>query len=194
MLSRFVLLATLVGTIAHGADDKTFKFRFENKDISDVVKAYAKETGQKFIMDGKIAGKIQIINEQPVTKEVAFNDLSQGLALNGYAISENGDTLVVMSARNIQRSLIPVVTELPPLKPERMVSIIYELKDLRADQINKELRILPSKDGELSVLSSRNALILTDWVSNVHRVSKTLAELERLQPAGPPPPPKPGKN
>lgn len=50
--------------------------------------------------------------------EEAFNLLNDSLALNGFSIVENGETTVVMTARNAQRDGIPTVTEVPPARPD----------------------------------------------------------------------------
>ena len=86
--------------------------------------------------------------------------------------------MVVMSTRNAQRSMIPVVTELPPTKPERLVSMIFKTKYISAEEINKRLRILPSKDGEMAPFGT-DRLFVTDWATNVNRIAKFIAELDQ---------------
>lgn len=91
--------------------------------------------------------------------------------------------MVVMSSRNIERSLIPTLTQLPPLNPERMVTMIFQLKYVSAEDINKRLRILPSRDGEMSPYSPGHKLIVTDWVSNIHRIASLIGELDQPVPS-----------
>lgn len=101
------------------------------------------------VIDPGVRGKINILAPQPVTTEEAFNLLASALAQNGFSYSLQGDTMYIASARNLQRNFREVVTELPPMKPERMVTWIVTLKHALAEDVNKSMRILPTKDGEI---------------------------------------------
>lgn len=152
---------------------------FNNEELIKVIETYAKASGQKFIVDPSVRGKISIFLPEPVSIEEAFNHLSSALAINGYSISKQQDTMVIKSSRNIQRDLIEVSTERPSLKPERMYTWIYKAKYLSAEQISRELRILNSRDGELSSYARNNVIVFTDYVSNINRVADLLAELDK---------------
>ena len=190
-----ILAAMLVAaSVATAATPKApQKFNFQNAEITQLIAAYSKAAGQKFVVDPSVRGKITIhvpASKEPSLEE-AFALLSSALALNGFAISEQGDTMVVTSARNTQRSLVPTVTALPPLKPERMVTMIFKLKHYSGDEVNKRLRILPSKEGELTPFADR--VVITDWVSNLHRIAAIIAELDKPGTLEPPPSAKKGE-
>lgn len=156
----------------------TIKFNFKDADMSKVIEEYAKASGQKFVVDSNLRGKISLINSGPITLTEAFNQLSSGLAVNGAAISKQDDVMLISHARNIQRNLLEVSSELPPLRPEKMQTLIINLKYATAGELNKELRILTSKDGELVPVTRTNQLIITDWVSNLYRVQKLIKEID----------------
>lgn len=171
-----ILVALLMGANASAA---TMKRYFKNDELVKIIEAYSKASGQKFVVDPSVRGKISIFNQDEVSIEEAFNQLSSALAVNGFAISKQGDMMVVRQARNVQRDLIEVASELPPLKPERMVTWVAQLKNVSAETVNRELRILLSKDGELSVVPASNQLIFTDWSSNLGRVSELLKQIDK---------------
>lgn len=158
---------------------KKISFSFENAELSKIVSVYAKVSGQRFVIDPSFRGKATILLPGPVSIEDAFSLMSTALASNQFAISERGDTMVIMSARNVQRSLIPTTSQLPPLNPEKMIMMIFQLKHVSAEEMNRRLRILPSKDGEITPFEQSNKLLVTDWVSNVHRIAKVIAELDQ---------------
>lgn len=184
--SASLLLFFLCST-AMASNTKTMKFTFKNAEITDVIAAYAKISGRKFVIDPGARGKTTILAPREVPVEEAFALLSTALATNQIAIIEQDETLVVMPARNAQRSLVPVLTELPALKPERLVTMVFTLKNVPADEVNRRLRILPSKDGELTPFGN-NKVIVTDWSSNVHRIARLLAELDQPGTTFTPPP------
>jgi type II secretory pathway component GspD/PulD (secretin) len=160
------------------ASDKTISFSFKNKDVTEMIELYAKESARKFVVDPGVRGKASIFTPGKVTIEEAFNLLSDALAANGYAISERDDTSVVLNARDVQRDLNPVSSELPSLRPQRLVTYIYTCKYCKAPEIIGTLRNLASKNGELYV-TNPNKLVICDFSSNVHRVHKLLAELDQ---------------
>ncbi len=177
MRSLFVLLVVFSFSVVKAADN--MKMYFNNEEITKIIELYSKASGQKFVVDPSVRGKVSIFLQESVSIEEAFNQLSSALALNGFAISKQGDTMVVKSARNIQRDLIEVSTEKPTLKPERMHTWIYTAKNVPATTLSSDLRILTSKDGELSVSMNTNQIIFSDWTSNLQRISEILKEIDK---------------
>lgn len=157
----------------------TMAFSYDNQEITKMIQDYAKASGRTFVVDANVRGKVSIFQSDKVSLDEAYELLSSALAMNGYAVSVQNGTYVVKSARNIQRDLIEVTTQLPSLKPERMVSYVIGFKYVSAESINRNLRILPSKDGEMVSIPETNQLIITDWTSNLHRIDQTLKQLDR---------------
>lgn len=181
---KFLVLVCAVFAMSFASAEERMKMNFKNEELTKIIEHYSKASGQKFVVDPTVRGKISILLQEPVSLQEAFNQLSSALAVNGFAISKQGDTMVIKPARNIQRDLIEVSTERPTLKPERMYTWIYTVKSMPAENINRDLRILISKDGEMSVNASTNQLIFTDWVSNLNRVAELMKEIDKpLDPA-----------
>lgn len=170
---RNVLLIFCALTLAQvaWADGKTINFNYRDADVSKVIEDYAKASDQKFIIDPSTHGKITIINKGAIPLEEAFNQLSTALSVNGLGISKQGDQMVVQQARAIQRSMIEVSPEKPSLNPTRMYTWVINLKYASAEDVNKQLRILTSKDGELVPYTARNQILVTDWTPNLQRIA-----------------------
>ena len=174
-----IVLAFLMTVSAWAAEPSNkINFSFKNADLDQVIEAYAKASGQKFIIDPNAKGKITIINNEPVAIDTAFNQMSSALAINNLGISKQDDMMVIMQARNLQRNLIDVVTEVPPLKPEKMYTWVINLKYISAEEVNQQIRILTSRDGELLPFTHGNQLIVSDWSSNLHRVAQIIKDID----------------
>ena len=174
-----ILILTFFFSCSWSRAEEKMKMYFKNEELIQIIELYAKASKQKFVVDANVRGRVSIFLPEAVTLTDAFNQLSSALAVNGLAISRQGDTMVIQSARNIQRNYIEVSSEVPALKPERMYTWVYQPKNTTADRLNRDLRILSSKDGEMSVNSSTNQLILTDWVSNLNRINELLKQIDR---------------
>ena len=164
-------------TTAH-AEDK-IKMYYNNEEIIKIIETYSKVSGQKFIIDPSVRGKISIFNQESVSLVEAFNQLSTALAINGFAISKQDDVMVVKLARNIQRDYLQVGSEVPSLKPERMYVWIYTVKTRSAGQILRDMRNLLSVNGEVASDELTNQLFFTDFTSNINRIAAMIKELDK---------------
>lgn len=177
-MNKFVFSLIFAASLSGFAQTKV-AMNFPSEELMKVIETYAKASGQKFIIDPSVRGRVSMLNQDTLTLEEAFNQLSQALAINGFAISKQGDIMIIKSARNIQRDLIEVSEQVPALNPQRMYSWVYRVQNMPADMVNRDLRILTSKDGELAVNSSTNQIVVTDWTSNVLRIHEMMKQLDK---------------
>lgn len=160
------------------ASAATLPFHFDKGELTAMLAAYAKASGRKIIVDPGVRGSVSVYLPGEVTLDEAFNIVCDALALNGFSIVENGDTWIVRSARNAQRDMIPTVTVLPPPRPNRMMTMIFKLKHANPDDVLKQLRILPSKDGEMTLFEPTKQLIVSDYAANINRISRILETID----------------
>lgn len=177
MKTIFSVIFVSLFSVSVFAESK-MKMYFNNEEITKVIENYSKVSGQKFIVDPSVRGRISIFVQEDVGLEEAFNHLSSALAINGFAISKQGDTMVIKTGRNVQRDYIETSTKLPSMRPERMATWIYTFKNISAENVSRNLRILPSKDGEMSVNPDANQIIIADWTSNLNRIADILKEVD----------------
>jgi general secretion pathway protein D len=176
-MKKVMILFTILFSVFAFAQEK-LKMNFKNEEITTVIEHYSKATGQKFIIDSTVRGKITLLNSNDVSFEEAFNQISEALAVNGFAIIKNDDTMTIRNARSAQRDNIETYTSLPKAKPQRMASWIINLKHTSAMQVMQELRMMTSSYGEMSVYERNNQIIISDWTSNMQRVGEILKNLD----------------
>jgi type II secretory pathway component GspD/PulD (secretin) len=190
-LRNFVFFAlSLIPLTAGAAIDHSFPFTFQEAPLNKVVGIYSAQTNQRFVIDPSVSAntKVTIIESGKISGKEAYNLLSASLALEGIAISNRDGTYVVAGAKTIQRSYIPVVTDLPTLQPEKLVTWIVTLKNADANGILQQLRMLTSKEGEM-VAYGQNRLMITDWVSNLYRVHDLIEHIDKPTESKAPPVP-----
>ena len=178
-MKSILLCSTLIISTLSFAADKKMKMNFNNEEVTKIIEAYSEASDQTFIIDPSVRGKVSIFNSESVVMAEAFNQLSTALAVNGYGISKQENTYVVKPARAIQRDLIEVTSEVPALKPERMVSWVITFKNISAKNIVKEMRNLTSRDGEMNLSSQSNQIVFTDWSGNLNRVAELMKQLDK---------------
>lgn len=154
-------------------------FDYPNAEITDVIKAMSQLTGKNFIIDPTVRGKISIIAPSQITMAEAWKAFLAALAVNQFTVVPYGKFLKVKSTRNAQRDSIETYSGKYYPNSDVLITRIVHLKHISADEVNKRLRILPSKDGEMTPYEPTNSLIITDFGSNVERIMKIITELDR---------------
>lgn len=152
---------------------------FPNAEITDVVKAIGQLTGKNFIIDPGVRGKISIIAPSKVTVAEAYKAFLAALAINGFTVVPYGKFLKVKASRNAQRDSIETYTGDYAPNSDIYITRIVHLKHISAEEVNKRLRVLPSKDGEMTPYEPTNSLLITDYGANVERMMKIIKELDR---------------
>jgi general secretion pathway protein D len=158
--------------------DTIESFDFPNAEITDIVKAISELTGKNFIVDPGVRGKITIVAPSKITVAEAYKAFLSALAINGFAVVPSGKFLKVRSARNAQRDGIETYSGNYYPNADQMITRIVHLKHISAEMVNRDLRILTSKDGELSPYTATNSLIISDYGSNIERIMKILNQLD----------------
>lgn len=153
-------------------------FDFPNVEITDVINAISELTGKNFIIDPGVRGKITIVAPSKITVAEAYKAFLSALAINGFTVVPSGSFLKIKSARNAQRDSIETYSGAYYPNSDQMITRIIHLKHIQAEQVNRDLRILSSKDGEMSVYTATNSLILSDYGSNIDRVMKIISQLD----------------
>jgi general secretion pathway protein D len=153
-------------------------FDFPNVEITDVIKAISELTGKNFIIDPGVRGKITIVAPSKITVAEAYKAFLSALAINGFTVVPSGSFLKIKSARNAQRDSIETYSGAYYPNSDQMITRIIHLKHIQAEQVNRDLRVLTSKDGEMSVYTATNSIILSDYGSNIDRVMKILGQLD----------------
>ncbi|WP_347358521.1 type II secretion system secretin GspD [Bdellovibrio sp.] len=153
-------------------------FDFPNVEITDLIKAIGELTGKNFIIDPGVRGKITITAPTKITVAEAYKAFLSALAINGFTVVPSGSFLKVKSARNAQRDNIETYSGAYYPNADQMITRIIHLKHISASQVNRDLRILPSKDGEMNIYEPTNSIIISDYGSNIDRVMKIISQLD----------------
>ena len=178
-MKYFFALLVLTSTLSVFAEDK-MKMNYVNEEITKIIQDYSKVSGQKFVIDSTVRGKITILNQSEIPLTEAFNQISVAMALNGFAILTQQDLMIIRNARSAQRDGTEVyASDVPSVRPQRMVTWIYTPKHITAFEIQAHLRLLTSSYGEIATIDSGNQLIVQDFTGNIQRISEILKTVDR---------------
>lgn len=153
-------------------------FDYPNADIADLVKAISELTGKNFIVDPNVHGKITVIAPSRITVAEAYKAFLSALAINGLAVVKGDGFYKIKQARAAQRDNIETYGGAYYPSADQMITRIVKLKYISADEINKQLRLITSNQGEIFPYTPTNSLIISDYGANIDRVMKILSQLD----------------
>ncbi len=149
--------------------------------LKDLIRTISEITSQTFVLDDSIRDKkITIISPKGgFKKRNALRIFETILDLNGFAlVSKDGINKVVRKA-DIKEEAIPTnFGSLKGINPERFITQIIDLENVRADDVASVIQPLISKEGDMVVYPSSNKLIVVDKAENVSRVLRIISDLD----------------
>lgn len=154
-------------------------FDYPNAEITDVIQAMSQLTGKNFIVDPGVRGKISIIAPSQITVAEAWKAFLAALAVNQLTVVPYGKFLKVKSTRLAQRDSIETYSGDYYPNSDILITRIVHLKHTSAEEVNRRLKILQSRDGDITAYEPTNTLIITDFGSNVERIMKIIKEIDR---------------
>lgn len=158
--------------------DMIESFDYPNAEIADVIKAISELTGKNFIVDPNVRGKITIIAPTRITVAEAYKAFLSALAINNLAVVPGDGFYKIKQARSAQRDNIETYSGEYYPTSDQMITRIIKLKYVSADEINKQVRLLTSTQGEIYAYAPTNSLIISDYGANIDRVVKILEQLD----------------
>ncbi len=126
---------------------------------------------------------LNLMTPRPYTVREARDLINQHLLARGYTMLAVGDTLSVVNCKKLNPALVPRVApeELANRDPYEFVKVLFDLKDLVAEEAVEEFKPLLSPNGRLIALRTSNRLEAIDAVINLRGLQRVL---EDEQPGG----------
>jgi general secretion pathway protein D len=164
------------------SDDKVV-LNFEDADIQTVIKAISKLSGKNFVIDPRVKGKVNIVSEKPVSKAESYKVLEGALRMQGYATVEADGVIKVLPEADAKTHDMVTGTDnsIRFNQGDQLVTKIFTIDNGSATQVSNAIRPLVSSNNAISVYPNNNALIVTDYASNIQRITKIINGLNATQ-------------
>ncbi len=161
--------------------DSLISLDFDNVDLKVVIKYVSEVTGQNFLVDDKVRGRVTLISPTKIPVAELLPVLESLLELHGFAAVPAGKVTKIVPLREVkQRGIETDVGRdprgIPPI--DRMVTHLVPLKYADINDIRNMLAPLISKDGNITAYGPTNTIILTDLASNINRLVKIIQEVD----------------
>ncbi|HCJ51075.1 MAG: type II secretion system protein GspD [Gallionellales bacterium CG03_land_8_20_14_0_80_55_15] len=182
-LVRLMLCGMLVvSSVAISAEEQV-SLNFVNADIEEVIKAVSQITKRNFLVDPRVKGSINIVSATPIPASLAYDTLLTALRLQGYAaVESNGVTKVMPEAD--AKLYIPGIGNKNG-NGDKLVTRVFMLHHESAVQLVPILRPLIAPNNIVVAYPNNNALLVTDYASNLKRIEQIVATIDQPNTSAP---------
>jgi len=161
-------------------DSKRFiSIDFNNVDINVFIKFISELTGRNFVVDNKVRGKVTVISPSKISLKEAYKVFESVLEVHGYATVKAGKVIKIIPSPEARTKNIETLLEEGTASPEdKIITQIISLKYANASEIKKLFTPLISKSSVILAYSPTNMLIVTDFHSNILRLTRILKAID----------------
>ena len=146
-------------------------------DIRAFIADAAKVTGRTFIIDNRVAGKVTVVTDRPLSRSEYFEVFLSTLRANGLvAVPTSNGAFRVQPLDNAasQPSRIGVAGA----ARNSYVTEIVRLRAIDAQSAVETVRPLVSAQGSVSANRGGNSLVVVDFADNIRRIREVLRRID----------------
>lgn len=176
---RAALLAGSLGLSAgaHAAEDQV-TLNFVNAEIEGVVKAISQITGKNFIIDPRVKGTVNIVSGKAIPQSKAYSLLLAALRMQGFTAVEGDGVVKIVPEAEAKTLANPVLSDKGGPVGETIVTKVFAPRNASAAQLLTALKPLIAPNNSISADTSNNTLIVTDYASNINRLTRVMELLD----------------
>ena len=174
-MRRFLAPVALIAVAAPAVAQTTLNVR--DADIRAFIADAAKVTGRTFIIDSRVAGKVTVVTDRPLSRSEYFEVFLSTLRANNLvAVPTANGVLRIQPIDNAASQ--PSRIGSAGANRNSFVTEIVRLRTVDAQSALDTVRPLVSQQGSVSANRAGNSLVVVDFADNVRRVREVLRRLD----------------
>ncbi len=173
----FVILVGLSIKPVLAADQLTLNFT--DTDINAVIGAVSEMTGQNFIVDPRVKGKVTIISNKAMNADDVYQVFLSILKVHGFAAIPGKHVTKIVPEVNAKQDAVPTLTRPRKNAGDEFVTQVVEVKHVNAAQLVPILRPLVPQRGHLAAYPSSNILVISDSAANINRLMTIIHRIDQ---------------
>lgn len=152
---------------------------FDDVDIRVFIKFISELTGNNFVIDKGVKGKVTIISPKKISVKEAYKVFESVLEVHGFSVVPAGDIIKIVPSKDARTKNIETRLKMEAINPEdKVVTQIISLNYANPNELKKVLAPLISKSSVILSYPPTGTLIVTDLLSNIKRLLKIIGALD----------------
>ena len=169
-IKRLITLAISIGFVIDALAADLVKINFRDADIRSVIESVAEITGESFVLDPRVKGKVTIISPETIDKSLLYEAILSAIQVQGYqAIRDGAVTRIVPFNQSFN---------LAGGGNSELITEILKVRYVQAATLIPVLKPLMSNGARVQAYNQSNYLVVSDIRSNVNRLKMLLNELD----------------
>ena len=171
-----VLVISLVLIRPVSAEEVTLNF--SDADLLAVINSVSQITGKNFIIDPRVKGKVTVVSSKPLNEDEVYNVFLSILQVHGFATVPTKNAVKIIPDATAKQNAAPF-TNRRSTPEDQLITRVLKINYISAAQLVPILRPLVAQQGHLAAYATTNVLIVSDRASNIRRVERIIAEMDR---------------
>ena len=159
------------------AGEQTWKVNLKDADIRAFVTQISDITGYSFVIDPRVKGKVTVVSNAPMNRDAVYEMFLSVLQVHGFAAIPSAGVIKIVQ-QNEAKQKANNLSLLSNVPSEQLVTRVIQVKNANALELVPILRPMVAKYGHLAGVAAANALIISDHISNIKRISGIIDELD----------------
>ncbi|MEA2050805.1 MAG: type II secretion system secretin GspD [Campylobacterota bacterium] len=152
---------------------------FKDLEIKDFVKITSKIIEKNILITNNIKGKVDFISNKPIYKDDILNILIYVLESKGYTVIENQGIIRIIRLSNAAKYNTPIYNNANDLSTYKIITEVFNIQHSNVDYISSKIRHLISKSAKLVTDKESNAIVITDFQSNILTIKKVISMIAK---------------
>jgi general secretion pathway protein D len=148
--------------------------------VHAVIRAVAKKTGKRFLIDSKLHGNVLLVGEE--ADNVTYGELLAILQAEGFKAVEGGGFVRVIPDAIVRQLALPLVVGTATYHDAEYVAAVIPVRKVPAATRVPLLRPLLPQQAHLAASICSNALLMVDTFANIRRIESLVAALDTGDP------------
>lgn len=177
-MKKSILTLSLAAMLVATSLQAQHVLNVRDADIRAFVQDAARVTGQTFIVDSRVQGKVSVVTDRSLSRSEFFEVFLSTLRANGLvAIPLRGGGYRIQQAEGAATQ--PTRVGSKTALGSQFVTEVFRLKSIDASSAVETLRPLVSREGSLTANRNANSLVVADYADNIRRIRDLVVQIDR---------------
>lgn len=171
-------LSAAVTAVAPSASrqEESWTINLKGADIREFIDQVAQISGQTFVVDPRVKGQVSVVSNSPLTLTEVYQLFLSVMATHGFSVITQGDQARIVPNAEAKAD---ADADAGRNAPDRLETRLIQVQHGSATELIPLIRPLVPQYGHLAVISSANAIIISDRTANIERIEDLLRQLDQ---------------
>ncbi len=152
---------------------------YKDADLGQVIEAVSQVTGRNFIVDPRVRAQVTMLSTTPMGPDAFYEAFLAILQVHGFIAVPSGSVIKILPDANARQLPANDLPDRVSATSDEIVTQVVQVRNVSAAQLVPILRPMMPQSAHLAAYVPANILIISDRASNVSRMMRIVARIDR---------------